>query len=323
ETDVLYDNFKCVVISENSFELQDATDTSQYLGLNIIPECNSSFPFVSSASRIFLPANQPTLVIQSLPTQLAYPGQTGLPIFKGEIRYESIFPLGDLVFSGLAGQIYKHTTDGLILADSNEIFSDIYIQINGQTKSSVLDISSDSLMLSLETGYDIIRGYNTEITMLCDLKAQAALGNYVIQFSDSTFLNLLDKNLATAISPKLAGGTYPLRSAEISLTAASLESSFTNYPNPFNPGIGEFTIIGYVLPEDAFIDIELFTITGEEIRQVADNSFRSAGSQQQDVWRGHNDNGFAVQPGTYYCRITARYVSGGSEVLRRKVSIVR
>ncbi len=323
ETDVLYDHFKCVVIAENSIVLQDATDTSQYLGLDMEPECNNSFPYVSSASRIFLPADQPTLAIQTLPTQLAYPGQTGLPIFQGEIRYESIFPLGDLVFSGLAGQIYKHTSDGLLLVDSNQIFSDIYIQINGQTISSTADISSDSLILSLSGGYDIVRGYNTEITLLCDIQDQVALGNYLIQFSDSTFLDLLDKNLATAISPKLAGGTYPLRSAEISLTAASLESSFTNYPNPFNPGVGEYTIIGYVLPEDAFIDIELFTITGEEVRQVADNSFRSAGSQQQDVWRGHNDNGFAVQPGTYYCRITARYVTGGSEVFRRKVSIVR
>ncbi|MCP4706638.1 MAG: hypothetical protein GY865_18720, partial [candidate division Zixibacteria bacterium] len=123
--------------------------------------------------------------------------------------------------------------------------------------------------------------------------------------------------------PRLDNQSYPISSTEISLTVASLETSFTNYPNPFNPALGQYTTIGFVLPEDAFIDIELFTITGEEVRQVADNSFRLAGSQQQDIWRGHNDRDFAVQPGTYYCRITARYVSGRTEILRRKVSIVR
>ena len=129
--------------------------------------------------------------------------------------------------------------------------------------------------------------------------------------------------MATTMYPRLNNESYPLSSAEISLTVASLKNSYTNYPNPFNPGIGQYTTIGYVLPEDAYIDIELFTITGEEVRRVANNSFRLAGSQQQDIWRGLNDRNFDVQPGTYYCRITARYISGRTEVFRRKVSLVR
>ncbi|MCP4706665.1 MAG: hypothetical protein GY865_18860, partial [candidate division Zixibacteria bacterium] len=201
--------------------------------------------FVSLASRIFLPADRPTLVTKILPTQLAFPGQTGLPIFKGEFLYESLYPLGDLVLSGLNGQVYKHTTNGLVPSDSNQIFSDIYIQIDGQTVSCLSDFTSENLTLSLETGYDIVRGQNPEITLLCDIQDQAESGNYVILFSDSTFLSLLDKNLATIMYPRLDNQSYPISSTEISLTVASLETSFTNYPNPFNPALGQYTTIGF------------------------------------------------------------------------------
>ena len=43
----------------------------------------------------------------------------------------------------------------------------------------------------------------------------------------------------------------------------NLERSFSNYPNPFNPTIGEATTIAYVLDQDADVDIRVYALTGD------------------------------------------------------------
>jgi hypothetical protein len=121
----------------------------------------------------------------------------------------------------------------------------------------------------------------------------------------------------------LAGQDYPIHTAEIVLEEAGLASTFVNWPNPFNPD-KQVTNIGFVLGEDAHVDIEVFTITGELVKRVCINSFRPAGSHdREDVWDGQDGSGHMVQPGTYFCRITARYASGRTEEARRKVAVTR
>jgi flagellar hook assembly protein FlgD len=121
----------------------------------------------------------------------------------------------------------------------------------------------------------------------------------------------------------IEGSDYPLSTVEVSLQTAGLENSFSNYPNPFVPSRGEVTIIAYDLAEDASVDIEIFSITGQTVKQVVIDAFREAGSHQNDTWGGHNDKDLDVVPGTYFCRITARYVSGREESFRRKIAVIR
>jgi len=136
-------------------------------------------------------------------------------------------------------------------------------------------------------------------------------------------MQISDYNLATEIFPKVLGNDYPLVSAELSVTAAGLERSFTNYPNPFNPSDGGITTIGFVLVEDARVDVEIFTITGEKVLPLLVDDFRPAGSYAGDTWSGLNARGLNVVPGTYFCRITARYASGRVESFRRKIAVIR
>ena len=107
------------------------------------------------------------------------------------------------------------------------------------------------------------------------------------------------------------------------MSAAPLDSSFTNYPNPFQPARDGGTTIAFVLLEDAWVDIKMFDITGEAVKNVAINSFRSAGSHQTDRWNGLNEVGLEALPGTYYCRIKVKYVSGREETFRRKIAVIR
>ena len=155
------------------------------------------------------------------------------------------------------------------------------------------------------------------------IRPDAAPGNYVVRFDDSTCLRITDHNLATAVHPVLSGESYPFLSAEVSVSAVGLEASYANYPNPFNPDIDDYTTITYVLAEDARVDLEVFTVTGAAVRGVVLDAFRAAGAHSDDFWYGVNDNGRVVLPGTYFCRITARYVSGRTETFKRKIAVVR
>jgi len=102
-----------------------------------------------------------------------------------------------------------------------------------------------------------------------------------------------------------------------------LGESFSNYPNPFNPDNDELTTIAFVLPEAANVNIEIFSITGELVTNLVTDAVRQAGEYNQDKWFGRNDNGFEVIPGTYFCKITAKYNSGVIENALRKIAVVR
>jgi len=102
-----------------------------------------------------------------------------------------------------------------------------------------------------------------------------------------------------------------------------LSNSFVNYPNPFFPSRDDYTRIVYNLPEDAYVDLEIFTVTGEAVREIVTNVFQMAGAHDEYTWSGINGKGRQVAPGTYFCRITARYVSGNVESHRRKVAVIR
>jgi hypothetical protein len=323
EADAPYDHFVLLTTANNALSLSDATDTTRNPGFSLTSGCGASFPFVTGVTEIFLPAGRPGVESQSLPVQIAFPGQTGLIILDGDLSYNSSIAQGDVSINGIRGQILKRTTTGLSPATGDEVFDAVHLHLNNQLVASDTSLVDDNLLLQFESGYDLVRGAGCAMTITCDIKNSASLGNYVIRFTDSSFLDISDKNLLNTVYPTLTGQSYPLLSAEISVSSASLEESFTNYPNPFNPARGEQTTIGYVLVEDAYVDIEIFSITGQAVKQIAMNAFREATSHQSDTWSGINDIGREVVPGTYFCRITARYGSGRVESYRRKIAVIR
>lgn len=72
-----------------------------------------------------------------------------------------------------------------------------------------------------------------------------------------------------------------------------------NYPNPFNPE----TIIDFELPEMNNVSIEIYTITGQLVRRLVNESKPSG--FHSVVWDGTNDAGVKVSSGIYIYRMTA------------------
>ena len=73
-----------------------------------------------------------------------------------------------------------------------------------------------------------------------------------------------------------------------------------NYPNPFNP----VTTIGYRLPVDCRVKIDIFNILGQRVATLIDED-QIAGSHRL-LWSGTDSRGLKVNSGVYFCRLTAK-----------------
>ena len=75
-----------------------------------------------------------------------------------------------------------------------------------------------------------------------------------------------------------------------------------NYPNPFNPT----TSIGYHLPENTIVRIEIFNFLGQKVKTLINNQLQDAGEYSVN-WDGTNYSGVSVSSGVYiYYLITHR-----------------
>ena len=72
-----------------------------------------------------------------------------------------------------------------------------------------------------------------------------------------------------------------------------------NYPNPFNPS----TTIGYVLPAEAEVRLEVFNIAGQRVRVLLD-THQPAGHYTVE-WDSRNAQRQAVASGMYFYRLQA------------------
>ena len=72
-----------------------------------------------------------------------------------------------------------------------------------------------------------------------------------------------------------------------------------NYPNPFNP----VTNITYDIPEVANVTLEIYNITGQKVRTLAQGSHEPG--RYRVLWNATNDHGEGLSSGMYVYRIQA------------------
>ena len=93
-----------------------------------------------------------------------------------------------------------------------------------------------------------------------------------------------------------------------------------NFPNPFNPG----TTVGFIVPEQAEVTIEIFDVLGRRVRTLLHDEFAASGSAPYtQPWDGTDDTGRLAASGVYLCRMQARGVSGMTTTQIVKMALVR
>ena len=70
-----------------------------------------------------------------------------------------------------------------------------------------------------------------------------------------------------------------------------------NYPNPFNPS----TTIEFSLPEAGFMELVIYNVMGQKIRELAAGTMTPG--VHSAVWVGRDDSGLAVSAGVYVTRL--------------------
>ncbi|MDP8203018.1 MAG: T9SS type A sorting domain-containing protein, partial [Candidatus Tenebribacter mawsonii] len=71
-----------------------------------------------------------------------------------------------------------------------------------------------------------------------------------------------------------------------------------NYPNPFNP----LTNISFSLPADSKVDLNVYNIRGQKVRELANHEFRTKGLQTIQ-WNGTDNNGKKAGSGIYFYKL--------------------
>jgi len=84
------------------------------------------------------------------------------------------------------------------------------------------------------------------------------------------------------------------------------------YPNPFNPN----TMVAFVVPEPSHIQIGIYDLKGNMVRNLVDESF-IAGSYGRP-WNGVDNSGRDLPSGIYFARMTS-----GNAVESVKLTLVR
>jgi len=89
-----------------------------------------------------------------------------------------------------------------------------------------------------------------------------------------------------------------------------------NYPNPFS----DLTTIDYILPEEAFVDMAVYNLTGQKVSLLV-SDIRSPGSHTVS-WNGTDDSGNRMKNGVFFYRMTIR-TSEQSHIFTGKMMLLR
>ncbi|MDW7679667.1 MAG: T9SS type A sorting domain-containing protein, partial [bacterium] len=85
-----------------------------------------------------------------------------------------------------------------------------------------------------------------------------------------------------------------------------------NYPNPFNPT----TSIGYSMPQDGKIQIEIYNLMGQKVRTLIDG-VRNAGTHLIE-WDGRDDAGHVLSSGVYIFTLRS-----GNFMAARRMTLIK
>ncbi|MBW6515148.1 MAG: chitobiase/beta-hexosaminidase C-terminal domain-containing protein [Candidatus Cloacimonetes bacterium] len=85
-----------------------------------------------------------------------------------------------------------------------------------------------------------------------------------------------------------------------------------NYPNPFNPS----TLIHFTLPEEAEINLTIYNIRGQKIRELY-NGYLPAGEHRVE-WNGRDDSNRIQSSGVYFYQLQS-----GDQTLIRKALMIK
>lgn len=150
------------------------------------------------------------------------------------------------------------------------------------------------------------KGYWIAVAQACDLTVSSSVA--AITPKAVPALSWQDFAARFGVTPPMPPNEKPKARGELP-TQFSLSQ---NYPNPFNPE----TTIEYALPQDAFVQLEVYNLLGQRVRTLVATE-QPAGFHTM-LWDGKNERGENLSGGVYLVRMKA-----GEFVAVQKITLLR
>lgn len=170
---------------------------------------------------------------------------------------------------------------------------------------NICSVEVDSVMIS----FSALSGSST-------YDASSGLLTYCPTFSDGTHsFRIHARDTASNYSSSES------LSITVQSTGVEIKGAVLNYPNPFNPAIGEETEIGYQLSADANVTVYIFNILGQPIKKIDCPAGTEGGSAGYNkvAWNGYSDFSRIAGNDLYLVRI----VSGGKVIGKTKIVVLK
>lgn len=196
--------------------------------------------------------------------------------------------------------------------------------VDGQPWATVAGVVEDDRTLTLtgDAPLTIAAGASVELDLRVVPRAGATAAGVRIGL-DQDDLRCTQNDGTTPITVRPAAGLrLPLWTGAAGMVGNDLAASYINFPNPFAAG-RQATRFAFQLPRDAHVTLRIRTPRGDAVATLLDDQALAVGLHQDLDWDGRNGRGTVVRNGVYLAELVVRYPDGGSDLLRRKVAVVR
>jgi len=298
-----------------------AEDANLGTGVLAAPETGGELPLVSGLCRLESPPRDLMASLESrMPAALAPDGR---PVAAGILTLTNTAQAG-------AGPIF---VDHLVLlgadrqenaAPVGEAASSVEVAVQGALVGQSAALTRDSTVATISFTPPLRVTPGTPVAL--ELRWNTALSQFPAAFRlgcDAAGIGVVQPTsalLQVRVSP--AQGTFPLWTDAGVFGDASLDESYSNFPNPFAAGRST-TVFAYYLRDAARVTLRIFTPGGEGVSTLVAESDRPAGMNQSDLWDGRNGKGAVVRNGVYIAELRVAYADGSRDRVRRKVAVVR
>jgi hypothetical protein len=188
------------------------------------------------------------------------------------------------------------------------------------TGSRITLAVSDALPLYIRPGETAALG------IFADIAADAQASTFRVNLADTMSITAGDSTCAevdsfcpVGIRDMRGAPLANMRSDYTVILSRDLETSFSNYPNPFAAG-DEVTHITYNLSSDSPVTIRIYTLVGKLVytREFLLGSPETEAGYHEVDWDGCNQDGEIVRNGVYVCKIEA-----GGETAMTKIAVAK
>ncbi len=303
-----------IAINQMGLVVRDVNDGSRIFGLS------GPFPFIAGPASLQLPgASMSAGIVSRLPANVTS-SQPDVDAF--DLVLKNGDSAGHSAVSLKTVRVRTQLSGGTA-ADPSRTANAARLIAGGNTLADGA-INSTEIVFTLPDNSVLLQsGESDTLSLHFDLDADLDEGSFRFVIENASALEAVDAAVGSSVPVGTIGAEgYPLSTTWTHVLGRSLETAYTNYPNPFAAG-RERTTITYYLEQKSKVTLKLYTVWGAPVVTLVENKSQDPGLYQNVSWDGRNGDGDVVNNGVYFLVLEIRGDGGDSATLKRKVGVIR